>query len=388
MTVVSISDFQVGKTLPSGTPFTIVVTRERTDESRTVNRRHKPSGWIPPTAYFLNVLHRRGSLGSYGARTTFGTGFLYEGAVCGVDGSQWSVDYVANFSLQSVDSGNELNALLNSALIQARNNLKDMKVDLGTAFGERAQTARLIGDTATSLARAFTQLKRGNVRNAMHALGISGRRSEPRGSSIPKKWLELQYGWKPLLSDVWGAVDALSKRDRSDWRVTAKGRAQTKKDKTYSETGNNVSHFVSSTKGEFYAFVRIDAFLREVSSLTSLGVTNPLNVAWELVPYSFVVDWFLPVGNWISSLDATLGMDIQGCSQTQFKRLISTGQGFTHDFGGTRYTNEWTMLRKEVWLNRVVGLSVPRPSFPSLKDPVSLGHMANGLSLLAQAFGR
>lgn len=386
MATVSYSDIQKLTILPNGTPTTQVVVRERTDFGRTYVKRHKPTGWIPPVAYFMNNLHRRGSHGKYGVKNPFGAGFLYEECVAGVGSSQWDVDTIANKSSFMVEVNGELQALQNMALIQARNNLKGSSVDLGTAFGERDQLARMLGDTAKRLATSVRELRRGRVRNAMRALGISSKRGEPRGSTWPKKWLELQYGWKPFLSDIYGAAAALSKRDRRDWRVTAKGRAKVVRFGTFSETGNNVHHYISSTKGEFFALVRIDAFLGEVSDLTSLGVTNPLLVAWELVPLSFVVDWLWPVGDWISSLDATLGVTIEGVSMTQFKRLETQGRGVTHDFAGTNYLNEWEILRKEVWLNRTVDQAVPLPSMPSLKNPASLGHMANALSLLAQAF--
>jgi hypothetical protein len=40
--------------------------------------------------------------------------------------------------------------------------------------------------------------------------------------------------------------------------------------------------------------------------LYSLGVTKPLSIIWEAIPFSFVVDWFVRVGDWLSSLEDTL----------------------------------------------------------------------------------
>lgn len=37
-----------------------------------------------------------------------------------------------------------------------------------------------------------------------------------------------------------------------------------------------------------------------------VGLTNPLSVAWELIPFSFVVDWFLPIGKYLDALDVPL----------------------------------------------------------------------------------
>jgi hypothetical protein len=281
----------------------------------------------------------------------------------------------------------------NSALIAARNNLKASKINLGVAFGERKQTARLVGDTASRIARSIRSLKRGSVRNAMNELGISSKRHEPRGSNIPRKWLELQYGWKPLLSDVYGATKALSERPLSDWSVTTKGRSSDRKSWTVERKPGqwyNFDGFRMTASASASAICRIDAIPQNeaIISLASLGVTNPLSVGWELVPFSFVVDWFLPIGSYLESLDAYFGFaDAWSCT-SYFVVAEWKGQGLSEKFGtnGGFIENNWRERKRVVKLVRSVSSGIPLPTFPSLKDPRSLGHMANGLSLLTQIF--
>jgi hypothetical protein len=269
--------------------------------------------------------------------------------------------------------------------------LKAQKVDLGTAFGERKQAARMLGDTAISIAKSIRNLKHGNVRQAMVDLGISRKKSLPRGSNVPNKWLELQYGWKPLMSDVFGAVDALSKRQRSDWRVTAKA---TRKVETV--VSKDINGFYQSTcRAQVLqsVFTRIDALPdnEAIISLVSLGVLNPFNVAWELVPFSFVVDWALPIGDYLQSLDALLGYTSITYSQSSLVKASWVDRGRTGMLSSPAdwiAINEFEGSKKVVRFQRTVGIGVPMPNFPSVKDPRSLGHMANGLSLLCQVFGR
>jgi hypothetical protein len=388
---VSRLDQVVLQNLPGGSPTATSVVIENTFEAAEIVRRRKPPGWIPPTHYFLSSIHRRGSQGIYGTiNTVTNAGFKYTGAVVGASGSPWSVDAVTNPS-QTVDVAGEKATLINEALIECRSNLKDMKVDLGTAFGERNQTARLIGDTASRLARAVRNLRRGQIRNAMRDLGILNKKGTPRGSNWTKNWLELQYGWKPLLSDVFGACDALSKRGKDDWMVTAKGNASRKPFGSYVNADMEASWRTGVSRYELGVLIRADACPSTAfSSLSSVGVLNPLNVAWELVPYSFVVDWFLPIGGWISSLDATVGFEFRGVSQTYFELIDSQASGQTHksEVSKNLFINEWNATKRQVTVDRTVLSSLPRAGFPSFKNPVSLGHMANGLSLLAQAFGR
>jgi len=52
----------------------------------------------------------------------------------------------------------------------------------------------------------------------------------------------------------------------------------------------------------------------ELASLKQFGLANPLSIAWELVPWSFVVDWVLPVGEFLDACTATFGLTFKdGC---------------------------------------------------------------------------
>jgi hypothetical protein len=124
-------------------------------------------------------------------------------------------------------------------------------------------------------------------------------------------------------------------------------------------------------------------------SLSALGITNPLLIAWEVVPYSFVVDWVLPVGTWLESLDALLGYQSAWTSITTYNLATWREWGRSKDYpNGTFVHNDFNGDRKLLEVVRGASLGVPIPAFPRFKDPWSLGHMANGLSLLAQSFGR
>jgi hypothetical protein len=361
--------------------------------------RRKPKGWIPPTGYsFSRTEYHR----AYG--------YSYVGIVAnnwskwdGYVGATGRFNSLNHFNSAMTDStADSVNSALGRAsLAAARNRLKNMKVDLGVAFAERKATSNMLGDVARRMARSVRELRRGNFRNGARALGIIHDPGKPRGSNWTNHWLQLQYGWKPLLSDVYGSCDALSKREQSDWRVTSKAQrndelvtesATYPGGTTYPTSDYDAYHCVARRyRG---VFTRIDALPQNdlAMSLTSLGVTNPLLVAWELVPYSFVVDWCLPVGAWLSSLDALLGYGSAYTSTTYYNKTLWEDKGVSRDnFPNPKVAyvkNNWTGTKERLKITRTASSGVPLPAFPSIKDPRSLGHMANGLSLLAQAFGR
>lgn len=374
-----------------------------TEETSGTTRRKPRTQWIAPTAYTFTRMEWRAGVGSciYWPQYPYSggsQGTCIKGACMTVVGETGGAGDLANnlvSPLYSTDSAKADDGLRNAALIAARNKLKTTSVDLGIAFAERKQTTKLVGDTATRIAKSFTNLKRGNVRRAMQDLGISNKKREPRGSNITNQWLQMQYGVKPLLSDVYGSCDSLAKRNRDDWRVTAKASKHVTVERDDEGSYHSLAWHRRSFRGTKSVFVRIDATPANelLISLASLGVLNPLAVAWERTYLSFVVDWFLPIGNWLDSLDALVGYSVRGSSSSLLVRgeWVSKGIGLKTWYNGpnlVRQDNQWTGSVKMTYLNRQVGIASTIPNFPRFKDPRSLGHMANGLALLAGAFGR
>jgi len=373
-----------------GTVGNITITDARQSfEDVTGIQRVKPKGWIPPLGYSLLAREYHRAYGYSDIMVTPSNWSKYSDYVGGSGGRFNSLNH---FDTLCSDTLAETHLDHSKALTRARLKIKAQDVDLGVAFAERKRTAMMLGDNAKRMAKAARSLQDGSYRNAARALGIKGDPGRPRGSNWTSHWLQLQYGWKPLLSDVYGACSALSKQDRSDWRVTAKASERETSNYSYSSpdgTGPVNDFWTGAAERQRGVFVRLDAIPDNdlLISLVSLGVTNPLKVAWELVPYSFVVDWAFPVGNWLDSLDALLGYTQCYSSISKYNETRWTGKARSKTWTSTKYHKaDWTEAKKSVKFTRSASSGIPLPTFPRFKDPRSLGHMANGLSLLAQAF--
>lgn len=365
--------------------------------------RRKPEGWLPPLPYNFERRYQRRQEG------------LFEEVVYDLQNNGQIISHKRETGVIFNKTPNQMfehtgttftgwtprptNAEIDQALVKARVKMKRQDLNLGVAFAERNRTAQLLGDTASQLARALIALRRGKWRDCGRILGMQNVR-KPRGHSIPQKWLEFQYGWTPLLSDVYGATAALTKQPASDWRVTGKGKVRFEWEDEFDHVNgangpNDSLTGVTRAKLERGVFVRIDAIPQNdlLQAFTSLGLTNPALIAWELVPFSFVVDWALPIGQFLDSLDAMLGYGPTDCSISQYGKLVGrwTGGGDSW-ISGNRYknviTNQGSMYYEHVYMRRTVSKTVPLPTLPRLRDPRSLTRMANGLSLLATAFGR
>jgi hypothetical protein len=347
--------------------------------NRPDGRRPKPTGWLYPTNYTFGKVHALPLQGSVNKTINISGNRYFTSHMYGRFDAGTSVVNSLPFPSAVPDS------MSNRALIKALLKLQNQKINLGIALGESQRTADLLGSTATRLANAAIAFKRGRWAKAADTLGLSFRKA-------PRSWLEYQYGWKPLVSDIYGAMNSLAVKNQNPLSriVTCKGVVADRsgsyedlilhEDLPYARKGD-------ALRG---AFVRLDFEPVDdlLAAFSQLGTTNPFVVAWELTPWSFVVDWMLPIGEYFNVLHATLGYKFKSGSLTHRREARAT-------LKGTTWRGEWFAPNSEFTVSSSVGarghyLFIERYVYPSLpvptlrmKNPLSLTHMANGLALLA-----
>lgn len=281
-------------------------------------------------------------------------------------------------SMAVVSSFNTDNRCNTEALLK----LKDMKVNFGTALAESRQTVNMIASSTSTLIRAALAAKRGQW-GRVGKLLLGEPKELAKGRSLSHRWLEYQYGWAPLMSDIHSGWELAKEGFRKEAQIFSVQRTITDRDSP-SKTGTATrveGQSIRRTRVKLYA--RIDD--ANLSHLTSLGLLNPLEIAWELVPYSFVIDWFLPVGNVISSLDATRGMTFIGGFRSYEVESIATQYWRPPPYLGTASTGEFSAVTSAFASRRVALTSFP-VALPYLKSPFSSLHLANALALLRNLF--
>lgn len=292
------------------------------------------------------------------------------------------------------------------AVNDALNALKNQKIHLGVAFGERRQTASFVTDTAEYAVKLALAVRKKDLKEVKRLLLGQKKRQRHYKNSLyevldaPSQLiLQNAYALKPLVADTYGAVELLNDKDRADperYATKIKSASVEQFDTVvgavigldYGQHG-----FLVRSKGFHGCFVRLDYFIENplLQTLTQLGVTNPLEVAWELVPFSFVADWFLPVGNYLGAINADLGLKFRGGSVSKLTRM--------HTFGTVSNSKDWsssatyavntrhktiTGSGNAVRLTRTVLTSSPSARLPSFEDPVKLARLFNALALLTQ----
>lgn len=278
----------------------------------------------------------------------------------------------------------------------ARLRAKDQNVNYQLFAAEIGQTYQLALTTIQRLTRAARGLRKGNLSEVSQAFTLSSRdaRRVSRGVKpvdIANTWLEFQYGWKPLYNDVYNHFNKTTKHiglGHGLHRVVGNGTSNNTL--VVSGQATNAAFLWTSTvKTVEFAKTQLDfAFDPAVKqSLSSIVLGNPVSLAWELIPFSFVVDWFLPIGSFFDSLDATRGLVFSGGFRTTLKRQRVN----TTLKQNAATANKWLSSASgmdtfdKVEMVRSVLTTFPKAPLPQFKSPFSSTHIANALALLSSA---
>lgn len=326
--------------------------------------------------------------------------------------------YPTSFDPLSMDQKEALQELA----LRFEKRCKEGSAQVGLMLAERKQTAKLVVTTARRLVSVVRRLKRLDFLGAYEELGVAptdsvseaarnftkassayerGRRYAPnskgkRGArraldadpvtkTFSSLWLELQYGWKPLLMDVHESAMLLSDKvaTKDAFKVSVRV-SRTRRDEILGDDrktiiGVGINKLWMRTSG-CYRVKPEDAI---IVAANAAGLLNPLSIAWELVPFSFVFDWFLPVGQFIDSFTTLSGF-------TQVSGFTVAKNESRLNIGGTVPRNDVAPGAMDVYetarfvkteTQRV--LNTPPRADLQMKNPFSPLHVANALALVS-----
>lgn len=254
-------------------------------------------------------------------------------------------------------------------------------VQLNTFLREAGNTAKMVANAATTLARGTNRV-------------LGGLRPAPQPArywkEIPGKYLEFLYGWKPLADDVSVAFTELAAmRDAGmEYEMILRG---TRKDSNKQVVVNNGfgsdmmcrdTYLIEQREACGFSF-KFPAWFAD-----SLPVVSPFGNLYEQTRYSFIADWFLPIGDWVGAMESMqlnpffaggwssslLRRSVMECrfSQEDNPFVYQTAGSIAvtgHDYHYTRsvITSLWGAI-----------------ALPDLRAPLSLDKASQGLSVLAQ----
>lgn len=190
------------------------------------------------------------------------------------------------------------------------------------SIAERKQAAEMMTSRLLQMSKALRALKRGNLRQAGKELGLS--RDNPMFKSLIRRnagltakqaakkagnlWLEFWFGWSPLVGDIYGTMDILQSpfpyhTVKASGKTT--GNANTKTT-SGAWTYTNVRPY--EIRARIQAWVQVEN--PNLFLANQLGLVNPAVVALELVPYSWLLGWFVNLEAILSSWTDFVGLNL------------------------------------------------------------------------------
>lgn len=276
--------------------------------------------------------------------------------------------------------------------------VKSHDFDLAVNLGQMHQTVDLLSSNLRKLGLAALALKRGQFSAAARQLGAKPRGTRLKTTDVSGRWLELQYGWLPLLGDSHEAAkafEAISKGQRKQIYRTSYT-LESIKNGSQSPTLFDIPYVERLTR-----YIQYEC-AEELGVARQLGLLDPLSVAWELLPWSFVIDWFIPIGAYLDSVNQipslkgrflttevrrreALGRNLVGIKPA-FYALFGNNWDKPH-FGGPTKIPMLRHKRLDITRTYSTSLSVPLPSV-RLAGAIHGRRFWSAVSLAQQRFAR
>lgn len=283
-----------------------------------------------------------------------------------------------------------VDGMANSALLKAYAKMNESSVMSGELLAELDATVRMLRRPFGSAASLLNKILRAKKRRL-------GRSSANAAKASAAAWLEYRYGWKPLMMDAETIIQDCYKLRSSVMSKRLVARASEKWSGKKSQLSSDIIWSPEWTlSGAASKEISLDAFagvLYEVDPQTLMGSSSQFfgtsardlpATAWELVPFSFVVDWFVGVGNFLQATLPRPGIKVLG--NWMSARSVTTREydvHLRHKYGLTpsyltvplgKYRNTTTLFQRKT--------NSSLPLLPALDQrSITALHSVDGLAL-------
>lgn len=326
-----------------------------------------------------------------------------------------------------VVNSDQITRLKYNALIGCYNKLKNQNVSVGETAVEAKSTVKMILTTVGRLTSAARLIRKGNFVEASRKLGMSGvprviekrehlanvkwkrkairakrlglppppRKVERDQHTFESDWLAYRYGWMPLYLTVYGAmVNTYDHYRTKQPIITIRHRALGKVGRTSVDYTGPTDVYAAANIGtnqKWITSINVQCCIRyqltnnNLATATSFGLTNPALLAWELLPLSFVADWFVSISDVLSQVDNWVGKTfLSGCYTTREENRRDTIQRRYNISANARSFTPATCWATYLSIRREV-FSTPPAVLPRLQLELNPQRIADAAALLRQA---
>jgi hypothetical protein len=280
----------------------------------------------------------------------------------------------------------------NKAYSRLQDKLKTETASMGAFFAEGRSALQMVATRATQLLGAFSALKRGDFRAFTKSLNVrplekhrNTRWSKPKDASAI--WLEYWMGWAPAIGDLYSCAEVLS--SMPPWGDVAATGTEPFSKKVVDAWPDPVDWIVLQEHSvDAKCRVKIQCRVRVTNPnlflASQLGLVNPASVVLEVLPFSWLVGWFVNFEQLVAHLTDFSGLEITDIMITRSVKY----SGLMH-YGYRRYGVYENLLchPSGVHMQRLTPSSIDAPLLQfRMLDRLSITRGLTAMSLLTQLF--
>lgn len=286
----------------------------------------------------------------------------------------------------------------NDAVLNAYVQLNQAPVIGGELLADLGKTLAMLRQPFSRAEDLILQIQRLARKRKKHYVKTGNRQLERGLKAFASAWLETRYGWQPLMMDI---SETMSQVHVIMDRITSKPAIRVARGSARASVYDGApftallsawsiegacewSSEIRSNAGIIYQ-QRLTSLAEQVSRTLGLDAQAIPGTLWEIMPYSFVVDWFIGVGDWLHAVMPRSDIEIRSSWVTNV--VVNTskvGEAKVTRTIGTPPTevSGKTGPAEQIWtvVERLVNPSLP--SLPLVKtQPLRPLHVIDALSL-------
>lgn len=305
----------------------------------------------------------------------------------------------------------ERNTIYNIALGKLSDQVRG-DLDLAVDLAEFGQTRRMLKGRSLEVFSSLSlighasadQVKRRALLDkslkALHKFAETARFTPVRGvgkavamtsSVLANGLLEYKYGWRPLMATVFGVANENVRHvlnNLKNFKVSAKLPLPA------SYKPQNYLDVYYSVEGIQACTIKCVLEVPGGFDLTRWSSLNPLSLTWELIPYSFVVDWVYDLGSYLRNLENSILYQLRFKSGFVSEIYKANILGFIpkqqRTDSATRFTlyGPYTCSGEWARFQRSLLTTYPAPRRPSVRTDLGAERLLTAAALLRQLIKR
>ena len=312
-----------------------------------------------------------------------------------------SIPWLAEVANQTISStGDVTGSYCAAAYAKAYRKLQDRlfgdTASMGVSVAEGREAINGIVERATRLGKAYKSLRRGRFKEFLRQLAARPKeRHKHTNWTRPKDasalWLEYWLAWAPLVGDIFNSTKVLTEPNLiPPTIVSVRSSCELPSETLYKGVGYRRDIVRGAGRVSVGLGCKAQVTNPNAYLAARLGLTQFYQIAWAVVPFSFIVDWFANIGQILAS------MSFKNCGLILTDTWISSNARYTGDreynsrsSDSSEQNEKWKQSYVHVRRSRRVRTpgTFPRPPLVvKLPDGLSPSRGATAISLLVSIF--